>query len=244
MNPAGPDQRPAEVVSRRRRLFYLLGPFALTAAVLGVVYLVTDVATLHEIWIAGLVSLLGAGTTVVFGDAALGDTTYKLKLDATQLALVVMYINAVSGWFYTYNMDLMNRLPRIGPWIRKARRNARGMVTSRPWIRRWAVLGVCLFVITPLPGSGALGGALVGRIVGITRRATVAAIAIAGVIICTVYALLAQELKSLLDRLEQFTPFWVRIAVFVLVAAVMVWLMTRLVRWLATHPVEEDADGA
>ena len=95
-------------------------------------------------------------------------------------------------------------------------------------------------MITPLPGSGALGGSLIGRIVGISKKATTIAVAVAGVVVCSAYALLANELKQLLDELERFTPFWVRIVVFILVAIVMVWTMTKMVRWFATHPPEDE----
>lgn len=225
------------------RVLYVLGPFAATAAVLGVVYLFAGLWMLNEVWITGTVSLLGAGTTVIFGKAALGDATFDLQLGTWQLAFIVMYVNAVSTFFYTYNLDLLQRVPKVGPTLRRARRNAAVMLKRRPWIRRWAVVGVGLFVITPLPGSGALGGALVGRIVGVSKRATFISVSIAGVVVSIAYALLANELKQALDRLEQFTPPWVRVAVFVLAAIVMVYVMTKLVRWLASHP-PEGADDA
>jgi len=224
-----------------RRTAYLLGPFGVTAFVLGGVYLFAGLWTLNEVWITGLVSLLGAGTTVVFGKAAVGDATFNFKLGTWQLAYVVMYVNAASTFFYTYNLDLLQRVPKVGPVMRRARRNAAVMLTHRPWIRRWAVVGVGLFVVTPLPGSGALGGALVGRIVGVSKRATFISVSIAGVIVSIGYAMLASELKQALDRLEHFVPPWVRIGVFVLAALVMIWLMTRVIRWFAVHPPETDA---
>ncbi len=217
------------------RVLYVLGPFAATAAVLGVIYLFAGLWMLHEVWITGTVSLLGAGTTVIFGKAALGDAT---KLGTWQLAYIVMYVNAVSTFFYTYNLDLLQRVPKVGPTLRRARRNAAVMLKQRPWIRRWAVIGVGLFVITPLPGSGALGGALVGRIVGVSKRATFISVSIAGVVVSLAYALLANELEQALNRLQQFTPPWVRIAVFLIAALVLVYVMTKLVRWLASHPPE------
>ena len=241
--PLPEDPRPDGPVGFGTRLLYFFGPPLLTALVLGVIYLATDEWTVHEVWITGLVSLLGAGTTVVFGEAALGDKTFDLKLDTWQLAYVVMSVNAVSGWFYTYNLDLLERLWKIGPWLRRSRINARAMLEHRPWIRRWSVVGVCLFVVTPLPGSGALGGSLVGRLVGISKRATVLAVAIAGIVVCSAYAMLAKELKTALDRLEEFFPFWVRIAVFVLVALVLIWAMAKMVRWFATHPAEPPPEA-
>jgi len=237
LEPAHPDDPP---VGFWRRVAYLLGPFGATAFVLGGIYLFTDLWTLNEVWITGTISLLGAGTTVIFGEAALGDKVVDLKLDTWQLAYVVMYINAASTFWYTYNLDLLQRVPKIGPALRRARHNAALMLIQRPWIRRWAVVGVGLFVITPLPGSGALGGALVGRIIGVTKRATFISVAIAGVIVSVAYALLANELKQALDQIERFAPPAVRVAVSVLIAIVMIYLMTKLVRWLATHPVEDE----
>ena len=116
---------------------------------------------------------------------------------------------------------------------------------QRPWIRRWAVVGVSLFVVTPLPGSGALGGALMGRIVGVSKRATVISVSIAGLVIGLLYGLLANELQGMLDKLEQFFPPWVRIVVAVLAAIVMVWFVAKLVRWFAVHPTDatEPADA-
>lgn len=111
----------------------------------------------------------------------------------------------------------------------------------RPWIRRWAVVGVALFVVTPLPGSGALGGSLMGRITGVSKKATLVAVMIAGVIVASIYAMAAGELQLAGDRLEQFAPPWVRLAVALVMVVVVLFLMTRLVKWFASHPVDDDA---
>jgi uncharacterized membrane protein len=240
------------------RLVYVFGPVVVCAAALGLVFLLTssariaveragsvraldvffapDPQTLYEVLIAGGVSLLGAGSTIVFGQAALGDEVVQLNLGTWHLAAIFIFINAVSTFFYTYNLDLMQRLPKIGPYMRMSRKNAVATLEQRPWIRRWAVVGISIFVITPLPGSGALGGAIMGRIVGVSKRATVISVSIAGIMIGVLYALLADQLKLMLDRLEQFFPPWVRISVAVLGSLLAIWVVARLVRWFASHP--------
>jgi uncharacterized membrane protein len=242
------------------RLVYVLGPIVVCAAALAIVFILTssasfsiaraqderllevffasDPQTLYEVLIAGGVSLLGAGSTIIFGQAALGDEVVQLNLSTGNLAAIFIFINAVSTFFYTYNLDLLQKLPKIGPYMRLSRRNAVATLEQRPWIRRWAVVGISLFVITPLPGSGALGGALMGRIVGVSKRATVTSVSVAGIVIGVLYAMLAHEMKLMLDRLEQFFPPWVRISVAVLGAIVMVWIVARLVRWFAVHPTD------
>lgn len=227
-----------------RRCAYLLGPALLTAAIAGVIHLVEGYRAMNEMLIAAGVSLFGAGTTVVFGKAALGDQVIDLHLGTWHLAYVVMYVNAASAFFYAYNLDLLQKVPKVGPYMRRARANAVTMLRQRPWIRRWAVVGVGLFVITPLPGSGALGGALMGRIVGVSKRATLVSVSIAGVLVATAYAKLARELEDALNRLERFAPAWVRVGVFLLFAVVMIWLMAKLVRWFAAREPAEDVSAA
>jgi hypothetical protein len=242
--PADEDSADFQIdqpVGFMRRCAYLFGPIVLSAAVAGIVYLVEGFRTMNQMLIAGGVSLFGAGTTVVFGKAALGDQVFDFHLDTWHLAYIVMYVNAASAFFYTYNLDLLQKVPKLGPYMRRARMNSVAMLRQRPWIRRWAVVGLGMFVITPLPGSGALGGALVGRVIGVTKRATLASVGIAGVVVSSAYAMLANELKRALDKLEQFAPSWVRIAVFVIFAIVMLWLMAKLVRWFAAHPPGDDA---
>lgn len=243
MTPAEDDTRDLQIdepVGFWRRCGYLFGPILLAGAIVGIIYLVYDLSTLNEVLIAGAVSLLGAGTTVVFGEAALGDKVYDLNLNTWHLAYVVMFVNAASTFFYTYNLDLLQKVPKIGPYMRQARMNSVAMLKRRPWIRRWAVVGIGLFVVTPLPGSGALGGALMGRIIGVSKKATFISVSLAGVIVASAYAMLANELKQALDKLEQFAPPWVRFVVFALFAIVMVYVMTKLVRWFASHPQDEE----
>jgi len=241
---------PADVpVGFWRRVAYILGPAAVCAAALGVVYLIplirgASVAdaerAMYEVLVAGGVSLFGAGSMIIFGKAALGDQMFSFNLDSWHLAVIFVFINGVSTFFYTYNLDLLQRLPKIGPYMRLSRRNAVETLKHRPWIRRWAVVGVSLFVVTPLPGSGALGGALMGRITGLTKRVTVTAVTVAGVVIGCAYAFLAREIEQALDRLDMFFPAWVRLGVFLLAAFLMIWLMAKLVRWFAVHPSEAD----
>ena len=80
---------------------------------------------------------------------------------------------------------------------------------------------------------------------GVSKRATVISVSIAGLVIGLLYGLLANELQAVLDKLEQFFPPWVRIVVAVLAAIVMVWFVAKVVRWFAVHPTDptEPADA-
>ena len=239
------EPRPGERVGFFRRLQWLLFPPLAGAAALAIVWLAAGERVMYEVGGAGLASLLGAGTTVIFGKAVIGDKAFEFSLGTWDLAFIVMFVNCASSFFYAYNVDLLQKLPKIGPALRHARRNATVMLKQRPWIRRWATVGVGLFVLTPLPGSGALGGAIVGRIIGVTRFATFVSVSMAGIAVSAGYALLAEELKQLLDTLESYFPAWVRISIAVVAVIVMAYLVTKLVKWLASmDPTPEQLAAA
>jgi uncharacterized membrane protein len=238
------DPLPAERVGFFRRLRWLLVPPLAGAVALGIIWLLSGERTTYEVGGAGLASLLGAGTTVIFGKAVIGDKAFEFSLGTWDLAFIVMFVNCASSFFYAYNVDLLQKLPKIGPALRHARRNATVMLKQRPWIRRWATVGVGLFVLTPLPGSGALGGAIVGRIIGVTRFACFVSVSLAGLLVSGAYALLAEELKQLLDTLESYFPAWVRIGIAGAAVVLMAYLVTKLVKWLASmDPTPEELEA-
>lgn len=219
----------SERVGFWRRAGYLLGPILISAALWFLVHLFSEGRIAEDLLFAGGASLFGLGTTVIFGPAVLPELA---DLTTWELAVLVMWVNGASGFWYVYNLDLLQKVWKIGPWLRRERMNAVRTLEQRPWIRRLSVVGVALFVITPLPGSGALGGAIVGRLIGVSKYASFVAVSIAGVVVAFGYALLADELKQFLDR--EAIPLWIRIAGVVLVI-LLAYLLYRIVRRLA-HP--------
>ena len=83
---------------------------------------------------------------------------------------------------------------------------------THPWIRRWASLGVGFFVVTPLPGSGVLGGCIIGRVVGLTRWQTFLTVTTANVVVSVLYAWGAQALGAWMAANDM--PLMQRLALF------------------------------
>ena len=227
---------PEERVGFLRRVGYLFGPIALTVGLWYLIRWLGSEEFAQDLLVAGGASLFGFGTTVIFGPAIVPEISARLT--TWELAVLVMYINSVSGFWYAYNLDLLQRLPKIGPFLKRARLNAVKTLKERPWIRRLSTVGVGAFVISPLPGSGSLGGCIVGRIIGVSRWASFVSVSIAGMIVAVAYAMLTDKLKHFLDK--ENVPWWVRVIglIFVLL---MVWLMIKLIRRLARVGTEEDA---
>ncbi|MFH1125966.1 MAG: small multi-drug export protein [Candidatus Altiarchaeota archaeon] len=82
-------------------------------------------------------------------------------------------------WFF----DLMNRIPFVSRMIRKTHEKA------KPYVDKYGVIGLMLFVGMPLPGTGAYAGALVAHLMGMKNKKAFVAISL-GVLIAGVAVLL------------------------------------------------------
>lgn len=224
--PPAPTRTPrlpavdAEPTPARRRL-YLLAPPALTAALLGAAFAFAPLALASEIAIAAGASLV-FGCGVVLGRAALGAGTVA-SLSTWHLALVVLYMTVVTAFFFTFNLDLLQRVRRIGPRLRLARVNAVRTLAAHPWIRRFAMVGVGLFVLLPLPGSGSIGGSVVGRLTGLTRLACFATVSVAGAVACVGYAFFGNAVEDMTARFGLAWPIRVGVLLTGLVGAALLF---------------------
>ncbi|MHC4858943.1 MAG: small multi-drug export protein, partial [Planctomycetota bacterium] len=98
----------------------------------------------------------------------------------------------------------------------------------RPWFAKITFLGVLLFVLFPLTGTGAIGGSLFGRLLGMKRFRTLTAIALGSALGCFAIAALARGIARTLPE-EVRDSWWfeaVGIALVVSIVAVL-WLRSR-----------------
>jgi uncharacterized membrane protein len=201
------------------RAALLLGPVLVTASLWFVLWLFVGHTYANQMAAAAGAALFGLGNTVILGPAVLDDVT---DVSTWDLAWMSMYLNAAAGFFYAYNLDLLQRLPWIGARLRKTRANAARSLTDHPWIRRWATVGVGVFVLLPLPGSGTLGGCVVARLIGFSHVRTWLTVTVAGAGVCGAYAWFGSYLHDWVEGISM--P--VKIAGLVVVFLAL-WLAVR-----------------
>ena len=98
------------------------------------------------------------------------------------LALAIAFVDIVLAIFLAWNFDLARRIPFIGGAIRRLQDKGEEILEEKPWVERLAFFGIVLFVIIPLQGSGALGGTMLGRAMGVGRAKIVGAVTTGGLI--------------------------------------------------------------
>ena len=97
---------------------------------------------------------------------------------AGSIALVDLEV----GLFMVWNFYLAERIPVLGPWIRRFLIGGREFLGGRPWLSRLYFLGIVVMVLVPFFGSGGVRGSVVGRLLGMSRAGVMGAIASGAVI--------------------------------------------------------------
>jgi len=218
-----------------------------TGLLLWLIYLVFSPRVAYELMILSAASLFWFGTTVIFTpilgvelaggtrglELPLVNTTIEIHLGVWDIGLWLMFLNTAAAFLYAYNLDLLERVPGIGPYLQRARKNAGATLEHYRWIRRLAEAGIVIFVLSPLPGSGQLGGCFVGRVIGLSKRTIFLVVSLAGVAVAALYSMFAGYLARTLDTAE--VSGWTRVAGLAVVI-VLAWLIFKLLRHLGREP--------
>ncbi len=150
-----------------------------------------------------------------------------LDFNAWELALTAWILDLWVSCGLLAGIAGVERLPLVGRVLLEARARASQTLIDFPGLRRLAVFGIALLVFLPIPASGAVTGTLVGRLVGLTRMHTLAAVGSGAGIAVSVYAGVATFLDENWRELIQ-SPTLVIASVLGLAAFLWIaWLRVR-----------------
>jgi hypothetical protein len=230
---------------RAARLASLLGPPAAFALVLLAAGFLDAPATAGEMATITAAFVL-FGSNVVFTPTVVGEGS-ALRLGTWELAAWSAFLSCAFAFFWCFNVELLERIPGLGPRVHAARANAAETVAFRPWLRRWATLGVVAFVISPLPGSGSMGGSLVARLIGLSRTRAFVAVSAASAVVSAGYAAFGSAIEAFCRAHHVSLPVRIAGAVVALVLLVLAlrWLSIRHAlprRAAALAPVPQNPD--
>jgi uncharacterized membrane protein len=123
-------------------------------------------------------------------------------LDMAAALYIVVLLHVFGGLFVTWNADYLKTLPWVGPRIDRMETTGRRKWERNPRLRDLGVLGVGLFTVAPVPGSGLVTGALLGRFVGLPWFPTFVAVATGGMVRVFTITLIAYGLWGFLSILH------------------------------------------
>jgi len=117
----------------------------------------------------------------------------RATLSIVEIGILVSFMEISIAVFLSYYLDLLYKLPWLGGKIRKCREQCQVLLVAQPWMRKYAITGVILFVTCPVSGTGVFPGTMLGQILGL-RRKTIITAAVIGSLIGTMTLVLGASL--------------------------------------------------
>ena len=153
---------------------------------------------------------------------------------AYQLGLVIWAMDTFSVLIIVYALEGIYWIKPVKRWLERVQRNARLVLAAYPRMRRGALVGLVVFVLFPIAGTGAIGAAFIGVLLGIHRFRLIAAVSLGGflggMLMATLTVNFASALKDFQAMQKDPTLKYVILAtIAVVVVVAFVWL-TRVYR--------------
>lgn len=172
------------------------------------------------------VSMVAAGKFLPLW--GLGDSHFS----PWELGLVIWALDTCTVLVVVYGLDALYSVRPLRRAMAKLQTNARLVLAAYPGIRRAAVIGVVLFVLFPVAGTGALVGAFLGILLGMRRLVLIVAISLGGLLGGMLMAFAAVYFGEAVQRLRtmQSDPLikWLTIGLVVLVVALGFFWLNRM----------------
>ncbi|MEZ6108218.1 MAG: small multi-drug export protein [Pirellulaceae bacterium] len=148
----------------------IVGPIVGTLVILGTIWVVAGFTYMNKVLAAAFVTFFFLSRFVMLtGENADESVSF---LTRGELFLMITYMDLIMAVVVTFHIGLMFKLPYIGEKIGQLVGDAQFIIKSSPWVRRLTFLGLVAFVMIPLAATGCIGGAVFGRLLGLSRGLT------------------------------------------------------------------------
>ena len=178
----------------------LVGPFALTVALLTLLFVVQGESYVRQLVATALITFFLLGKFVILGGEEAQMSEIQAFLTPEQLFTLVVFMDLMTATVLIFHMGVIFRIPGIGKRLLNLVEDGRFILKTRPWMKRATFLGTVAFVMFPLAATGSVGGSIFGRLLGMKRSSAFTAIAIGSVLGCGLMYYGAGLINRYLDR--------------------------------------------
>ena len=150
------------------------------------------------------------------------------------LGLVIWIMDTCTALLVVYALEGFYRIRAIKRGLEKIHYNAHLVLKAYPRIRRGAVIGLVLFVLFPIAGTGAVGASFIGILLGMNRFVLIGAVSLGGCLGGFLMAWVAVHFGNALQRFQQMQTDpalkYVFIGAIAVIAFCVVWFLSRAYR--------------
>ncbi len=184
-NVAAEEHRHADEFHREHPTLWLLSlvmPFAITAMVLGSIWFLAGWDFAWMLMVKAGITFFGAGRFIILTGGDTGNDAALSFMTRGQLFAMVTYMDVLVAALLVVHAGIIFRIPKFGPAMASLQEDGEFILKLHPWMRRMAFLGLVLFAVFPLAATGSVGGAIFGRLLGMSRIATFIGILIGSIV--------------------------------------------------------------
>jgi uncharacterized membrane protein len=201
--------------------FNLLLPFAVLGVYIAILWLALPESmflTLLTLMFIYFIPPAGKETVIPFGIA--------VGIPWWIVAFSIALMDILSTIFMVLNFDLALKIPVAGTkWMKSFMEHGESFFSKHRWLEKLSTLGLALFVMIPMQGTGGIATPIVGRMIGIPPLQIIIAVTAGTLSGCFLIALGSEFLKDLL--VYDFSLGIIVIIVIVACAAAALFLWKR-----------------
>lgn len=165
------------------------------------------------------------------------------SLGPYELSLVIWGLDTLTVVVFVYSFEAFYKLGPLRRALDKLYTNMRLVLKVYPRMKKASVIGVFLFVLFPVSGTGALGASVIGALLGMERYVVMITVSAGGIVGGLLMAVLADNSANALMNLKavQNNPsskYWIS-ALLLLVVVLIVLLLGRAFRRALEHASAE-----
>lgn len=201
----------------------LYGPFLVTLLAVAGLYLYAGGEFTRKLLVSTLLSLYLLGRFVILNGSEGRLMDVGGDLSSEHLFLLVTWLDVMTALVLAFHIGFLFRLPFVGSRIAALVTDGHFILDAHPWIRRATFLGLISFVMFPLTATGAVGGSIFGRLLGMSRRDTFVGIVVGSLLGNGIMYVFSESLARWLDKDHPVIKY----GGFVLIALIAVILERR-----------------
>jgi uncharacterized membrane protein len=175
----------------------LIGPPALTVAIVVLIGVFISAEYCGRLIAISLVTFFGLGKFAI--------VVPNEWMSKEALFVMVLYMDLLVAVLLVCHAGFLFRIPILGPKLLALTEDGQVMLRRFPWMRRVTFFGIIAFVMFPLAATGSVGGALFGRLLGMSRIATLMGIVIGSMLGCGVMYFKAGLVQQYFDPKNPWT---------------------------------------
>jgi uncharacterized membrane protein len=211
--------------SWRERLLVLGGMAAALAVAITLGMIFSPGATV-ELFVAVPTSFFAVGKFL-----PLWGISGKSQFGPYELGLVIWVMDTFNVVLFVYALEAFYRFPRLKRSLDKVQGHATLVLGAYPRLRSWTRVGVVLFVLFPVAGTGAVGATFIGILLRVPRQVLIACVSFGGLIGGMLMAFAAVHFRGAVESFQVFQTNpnvkYAFIAGVVVLLALGVWWMNR-----------------